>query len=89
MSVSFWVGRRVGLPFLETYGRKVHITPERLHDVAQEFALAWTDSSRVWRRRLVVDEISERSEITFKTRCSWRVAGFEFFLRTHVLESVQ
>lgn len=37
MSVSFWLGRRFGLPLLETYGRKIHITPERLYGVERWF----------------------------------------------------
>ncbi|KEO83112.1 DedA family protein [Tumebacillus flagellatus] len=37
MSISFWIGHRFGLPLLETYGRKIHITPERLHSVERWF----------------------------------------------------
>lgn len=31
MSVSFWIGHRFGLPLLDKYGRKIHLTPERIH----------------------------------------------------------
>ncbi|MBL0389112.1 DedA family protein [Tumebacillus sp. ITR2] len=30
MTVSFWIGHRFGLPLLENYGRKIHMTPERV-----------------------------------------------------------
>ncbi|WP_074011052.1 DedA family protein [Numidum massiliense] len=37
MSVSFFVGRKLGLPFLVKYGKKVHITPEKLHKMEAWF----------------------------------------------------
>ena len=30
MSVSFWIGHRFGMPLLEKYGGKIHLTPERI-----------------------------------------------------------
>ncbi len=29
-NIGYWAGRRFGLPFLSSYGRYVHLTPERL-----------------------------------------------------------
>lgn len=37
MSISFWIGHRLGYPFLHKYGRKIHITPERLQKVEAWF----------------------------------------------------
>ncbi|MGD8192579.1 DedA family protein [Brevibacillus ginsengisoli] len=30
MSVSFWIGHQFGYPLLEKYGRKIHLSPERI-----------------------------------------------------------
>lgn len=37
ISISFFIGQRLGRPFLEKYGRKIHITPERLDGMDQWF----------------------------------------------------
>lgn len=37
MSISFFIGYRFGLPLLEKYGRKIHVTPERLKKVEHWF----------------------------------------------------
>lgn len=31
MSISFWIGRKIGLPFLQRFGTFLHLTPERLN----------------------------------------------------------
>ncbi|MFV9511773.1 DedA family protein [Tepidibacillus sp. LV47] len=37
MTVSFIIGKRLGLPFLEKYGAKIRVTPERLKHVEKFF----------------------------------------------------
>jgi membrane protein DedA with SNARE-associated domain len=37
MSISFFVGQKLGLPFLQKYGRRVHITEERLNKMDRWF----------------------------------------------------
>lgn len=37
MSLSFYIGYRFGLPFIERYGRYIHITPDKLDKVRDFF----------------------------------------------------
>lgn len=37
ITLSYWIGRKLGLPFVLRYGKYIHFTPERLGKVLQWF----------------------------------------------------
>ncbi|WP_084374938.1 DedA family protein [Neobacillus soli] len=37
MVLSYWIGQKLGMPFFEKYGRRIHLGPERLHATSTWF----------------------------------------------------
>ncbi|TVY02095.1 bifunctional DedA family/phosphatase PAP2 family protein [Cohnella terricola] len=38
MTISYWIGFRLGTPFFEKYGRRFHFGPEKLHHVSRWYS---------------------------------------------------
>lgn len=37
MAITYWIGLKMGIPFFERYGRRIHIGPERINQISEWF----------------------------------------------------